>query len=772
MASNMVDIVVRARDQASTTIRGVGNSFDSLADRASKVSGLVAGAFTAIGAGIGAVAVVGTKYNAMLESSEARWTTLTGSIEGANKQMDFISKYAKSSPFDYQGIDETATSLQGMGMEIKDVNSWIPTLGDMASVMGGGTETIKGVGTALGQMNAKGKVSAEEMMQLAERGVNGWGMLADGMGLSVAEVQKLASEGKLLASDALPLIQEGMNKAFGGGTETYMKSAVGQFAQIQEGASELAGKLTSGAYEYFGTTVLPTINSALIKVASVFEGGLIQGFTNLATGSNQGKLAIALLAGALTALLIPALISITAYIAPIVIAFAPFLAIGVAVGAMAFLIMNNWATFKGFFIGIFEAIKPAISGFKEQFMTSFQALKAGITPLWEAVKTLMNSLKPVLAIVGSALGVLLTVAMAVFNGAVQAVAPFITAVLNLVDVVVNVVMAIVAVFTGDFQGALNYWNNATQSAVDFFKNIWNAIKAFFSGFVGTFISILSKFGIDVVGKFSEMWSNAKSKVLEGVTSVVKFFSNLKSTATSLVAGLASMLISKFTSMMASAKSKVSSAISNIISFFSNMRSNVVGKINALKSSLVNGFSTMMNSAKSKVTTGISSIVSSIKNFGSRFLSAGKGLLQELVKGITSGITKAKNAVSDGMKAIRDFLPFSPAKKGPLSDLDKSGRSFFPTWYEGALKEAPKMARAVGGAMSQLNSEMQGKNGSVALEAFSGGRVKQTLTIRVEGNVNVQGDTAKEQVKMVSQEVNSQLNSGDVFGDLRRISRSR
>lgn len=390
--ANIVDIVVNATDQASSVIRGVANSFDSLGSAGQVAGGVALGALAGIGVALGGVAVAGAKYNAMLESSNARWQTLTGSVEGANKQMAFSSQYAKSSPFDYQGIDETATSLMGMGMELQDVNKWIPTLGDMASVLGGGTETIKGVGTALGQMSAKGKVSAEEMGQLAERGVNAWQMIADGMGLSVAEVRKLSEDGKLLASDALPLIQAGMAKTFGGSTATYMKSTAGQFDQLKEGASQFAGQLTAGAYEYFGATVLPLMNGALNNLSNVFSGGLIQGFKSLATNSAGGQVAIALMAGALTTLLIPALISLYSSLAPIVLAFAPFIAIGAVVAGVALLIMKNWGTIAPFFSGIFSVISTAVAGFKTAFLSSFQTLKAGVAPIMTALKSLFETL--------------------------------------------------------------------------------------------------------------------------------------------------------------------------------------------------------------------------------------------------------------------------------------------------------------------------------------------------------------------------------------------
>lgn len=814
--ANIIDIVVNASDHASSVINQVGQGFDGLASRAQKASGLINAGMLAMGTGITAVAVMGAKYNAMLESSDARWQTLTGSVEGANKQMDFISQYAKSSPFDYQGVDETATSLMGMGMELENVNSWIPTLGDFASVMGGGTETIKGVGIALGQMNAKGKVSAEEMAQLSERGFNGWQAIADGMGLSVAEVRKLSEDGKLLASDALPMLQAGMEKTFGGGTAKYMASTAGQFDQIQEAANELAGTLTKGAYDAFGAVVLPALNAGLGALNTHFSGGLLSGFQSLWQSSTQAKIGLTTLAVVITSLLIGALFLIAPAVASAVIAFAPFIAIGAAVVGVAALIMANWGVIKPFFLGIFNTIKPYFEGFKTAALNSFQMLLAGVQPIWESFKSLLVSLQPILAIVGAVIMVLLTVSMATFNGIVAAIAPVIAAFLNLVDFVTNVVMTIIHLLTGNWSGAMATWGRATQAAADFFKNIWTAIKNFFSAFVGTFISILSSFGINVVAKFNSMWASAKaafnagvsailvfiaklasqglskvtsmgasivsgfssmmskaaSMVSKGISNIIKFFENMKSKGIAIVKAVGSAITQGFTSAMSSAARAVSSGVSNIIGFFTRMGSTIRSTISAIASALVSSFTSMMSRARSAVSSGVSSIVSAIKGFASTFLSAGKGLLDSFVSGIKSGISKAKSAVSDGMAAIRDFLPFSPSKKGALRDLDKSGESFFPTWYEGALTQVRGMERAIGGAMGGLNDGLTEGYGEVGLSSFTGGRNRLTVIHehKHEGTVKVNGNDTKAAVDFTRTSVQTKTESS-FESDLRQQARS-
>jgi len=699
--ANAIDIVVNAQDRASSKIKGISKTFNSLKSSAEKASHIIGAGMLALGGAITGVAYAGIKYNAMLETSNAKWTTLLKSQSEAKKQMAWIQKFAKESPFDVKGIDEASTALMGMGFQIKDVRKWIPTLGDVAGVLGGGTETVQGLALALGQMNAKGKVSAEEMQQLAERGVPAWKMLADGMHMSVGEVQKLASDGKLMAKDALPLIQKGMEKAFGGGMQNYMKSTVGQAQQAEEQFQQLAGTLTNGAYTWFGANVLPVINDGLQKLTDMFSGGLIDGFTNLWNSGTKAKIVLVALAGLIGGTLIGALVLAISTFGGAIVAFSGFVAIATAVAGVVALVIANWSTFAPFFKGVFDTVKNAVSGFIQAFMVAFQNLKAGLTPLWEALKSLFNTLKPVLttigAVFGTVIGAMLVTAMAVFNGIVSAIAPLITAFVNFADMVANVVKAVVLLLTGDLSGASKAWQKATDSSIKFVKNLWNAFKGFFSGFIGTIVSIFSKFGVDLKAKAISTWNSVKSAFTDGV-----------------------------------------------------------------------------NKAKSAVTSGLKNIVSAIKGWFSNMIESGKGLIGAFADGIKKGIGKAIDAVKGGMKKIRSFLPFSPAKKGPLSDLDKSGESFFPTWYNGALNKVPHMTRAISGAMGAMNNQLMREVGGVQLESFTGNRqrVSMTVTHEVKGSVDVRGDNGnKESLRFAGSQVETQV-SDTIFSDFRRVSRAR
>lgn len=362
-------------------------------------------------------------------------------------------------------------------------------------------------------------------------------------------------------------------------------------------------------------------------------------------------------------------------------------------------------------------------------MNTFQLLLSQLTPLWSAVKQVISSLMPVIILVGAIIGGLLVIALAVFNGIVSAILPLVSAFLNLVAVVTNVVMAIVSLLTGNWSGAMKYWNQATQASIDFCKNIWNALKGFFTGIWSAIVNIFAQFGVNVNQKVKDMWNKAKTATTTGINNMVNYIKTLPAKA-----------LVHFVQMSAKINTEVK-----------------------------NGF----NKAKTAVTTGINNMISAIKGKISTFSSSGKALLEAFADGIKQGISKAVSAVKSGMEQIRSFLPFSPAKKGPLKDLDKSGKSFFPTWYESALTQVSSMERAIGGAMSGLNSELENGNGMVELSAFTGGRSKVTVIHSHEhkGTIRVNGDSGSQALSLVGKSM-QQTTETEVLGDLRQEFRKR
>ncbi len=134
----------------------------------------------------------------------------------------------------------------------------------------------------------------------------------------------------------------------------------------------------------------------------------------------------------------------------------------------------------------------------------------------------------------------------------------------------------------------------------------------------------------------------------------------------------------------------------IIANWSKVKSFTVSAWN----NVVSAIKSAISKAVSSIKTGLNSALSFVKGLGSSFFNAGKGFIDMMAKGITGAIGKVTGAVKNVAQKVRNFLPFSPAKEGPLSDLDKLN-------FAGPIRDSiAKAKRVTSNAMSNLTSHLR------------------------------------------------------------------
>lgn len=227
MAERAVRFDFLARDRASGT-------FDRLARKTSMLSGsmslmgsglmavgaMAGTAFAAVGAATAAAvtagAAVGVKTAASLEQSQIAFETLLGSASKAKTFLADLTSFANRTPFRLDGVVTASRKLLGVGVAAEDVIPMLTRFGDTAGALGLSQDQFSRMMLAISQMIGKGKVMSQEMLQLAEAGVPAWMMMSKATGKSVADLQGLAQNGKLLTADVLPKLLAQMNKDYGG----------------------------------------------------------------------------------------------------------------------------------------------------------------------------------------------------------------------------------------------------------------------------------------------------------------------------------------------------------------------------------------------------------------------------------------------------------------------------------------------------------------------------------------------------------------------------
>lgn len=149
----------------------------------------------------------------------------------------------------------------------------------------------------------------------------------------------------------------------------------------------------------------------------------------------------------------------------------------------------------------------------------------------------------------------------------------------------------------------------------------------------------------------------------------------------------------------------------------------------------------------KVVEFLKSAWERIKSFfGSISLfDSGKKLLETLAAGIKATAMAPVEAVKGALAKVREFLPFSDAKVGPLSELTYSGMQVMQTLTQGIRAAAAKPAEAVEAGLATVAGGLSGFVNRAANAVGIGGG-GPTITLNQTVNVTGGGPGVYEQAR--------------------------
>lgn len=245
----------------------VTKQLDTMGRQLDNMSARLGAAGTALTASVTAP-ILGLGYAALesaakFEQTEKAFTTLFGSAETAKQMLADLSTFAAKTPFELPQVLDAAKKFRAMGFEANEIIPTLTAVGNAASAVGLGADGVNRLTLALGQMRAKGKVSAEEMKQLVETGIPAWEMLAQAIGVSVPEAMKLASNGAIDAATGINALISGMNGRYKGMMEEQSKTFLGQLSNLSDDIRKLLQEI--------GSILLPFAKSALDAFKPILE---------------------------------------------------------------------------------------------------------------------------------------------------------------------------------------------------------------------------------------------------------------------------------------------------------------------------------------------------------------------------------------------------------------------------------------------------------------------------------------------------------------------
>jgi len=313
-------------------------------------------------------------------------------------------------------------------------------------------------------------------------------------------------------------------------------------------------------------------------------------------------------------------------------------------------------------------------------------------------------------------------------------------------------IAIAVVAIGALIAIMVYLYKENETARRIIQAVWSAISAV----IQRVVSAVSSFVKSVWGSLVSWWNQNNQLIMattrtiwNGILSIVRLVMN--NIVPFIKAGWNAV---KGATQVAwnTIKSVITVALNIVLGIVKSVMQIITGDWRGAWQTIQSTVRSALNSVKTIISSGMRGAWAVVKNFASKFFSAGQNIVTSIAKGITSKISSVKNAIGNVASKVRNFLPFSPAKEGPLRDLNKLnfGGTISDSIYGGQREVQKAMGSVlsvpqidVAGSLARSNAQV----GRTIRHELSNNQSVQPMTV----NLNLGGHNFKAFVEDISNE---------------------
>ncbi|MFD2704087.1 phage tail protein [Salibacterium lacus] len=623
------------------------------------------------------------------------------------------------------GNEKYADALTGVGVNMEDVkNGSISTDEAMMQSL----ETLSGMENeqerAAAATELFGTKMAREMMPALEAGAGG-----------IEDARKKAQELGIVIGDEAAQKSEAFNDK--------MEDLGARMKGLgQEIGSKLIPIIMDQLIPAFENNILPMFEKVGNKIVDVVDW-----FTNLSPQMQGVAAAGAALAAALGPMLVVlgSIVSAVTKITPLFTALgtvmgtvsAPVLAVVAAVAALAAGLVYLWNTNDDFR----EALISAWEKIKQVGMTVFNTVKDFLLQTWEQIqsetKAVWDSIKSAVQTVMDAISNIIETVWSYIQTQWDKYGEYIldaaksiwdlikTTIENAITIVSNIIQTVMNLISGD-------WETAWQNIKTIGQTLWDQIKA------------VVETAIDIVKNVIQATMKAIKNIIQSIWNAVKgVIQSVLNRIKNLISNAWNGISSTISSILNGVKSTISSIWNGIKNTISTVVNNIRSTISDIFNSLSDVVTSAMDNVSGAVKTGINNAYETITGIVSKFFDAGKNIVTSIADGIKSAMGKVTGAMEDMVSKARDFLPFSPAKEGPLKDLNKL--NFGGPISDSILKDKRVIQNAMNSALTVNEPKMNLGSTSTPLEkkrSTKGADIRLNQTINGIQPGDVQRETQR------------------------------
>lgn len=507
MADTRINLIITAKDSASSVIKGFSGKVSSGAQQ-------MASSIVAMGtvgtASILALGAAGLKAAGDFEQLRISFTTMLGGgekgLKKANALMKQLTEFSAKTPFELAEIARSAKSLLAFGFAADKIQ---PTLRRLGDVSAGLNIPIQELAELYGKARVQGRLFAEDINQLTGRGIPIITELAKVMGISESKVRDMVEAGKVGFPQLEKAFANMTNKGgkFAGLMEAQSKSLFGIISTLKDNISLALQEIVekTGLFDL----VKQFVNN-LTKVMDKNKGRIIDffirvkdsivDFVQYVEDNKDTFVPFAKNIGLVTA----AVAGLSIAVGILNSTMLPIIAVIASIAAIMTMWQRNTFGLRDTILGIVEVISNMLAPTINEIRNAFAAAWPEIQKAFDEFRKALGDTKDLQVILKVIAGIVATVLVAAFMYAKNALISFIKS----LDDVIRIVTGVIKILSGMGEFLVGLFTLNFKKIADANKKIWGGIGDVIVGSIKGAVNGV----ISVINGFIDAYNNLRSTI--------------------------------------------------------------------------------------------------------------------------------------------------------------------------------------------------------------------------------------------------------------------
>lgn len=677
-----------------------------------------AAAGAAIAGTIGAIAIRGGISRALnIEDAQAKLKGLGYDTEQIAAVMDSALGSVRGTAY---GLDTAVTAAAGaMAAGVKEgeeLERYLTAVADAATIAGIGMDEMSSI---FNKVQANGKLTTQELNQLADRGLPVLQWLQEEFGVTAEEMRSMVTSGAVDAETFRQVVEDNI----GGAAQAAGDTTRGAFANMRAAMSRWGEALVGGALplamDFFNTVGagFDALTEATVPFAESFwesvSSWMVPALENLRTsfdGITEGIDFSGILAQIwdLSSSLSPVWNVIESLLPYAHELGEAFLEVGQAAGGPLLdalpMVVGIAEQLGEIFGDLATALAPSVVQIIQLLAGTLAELLPVITPLIPATLEIVEALLPLLEIFAELAAVILPPAIDVLSmlliPALELLVWHFESVTTGIQMTADIIAVLVDWLSVGADWFINYMTTAETTA--------NGLMEFW-GAVGTFFS-------DLWANVTDIFDTAKAIITDIVgtlwTVVEEIFGTAIETVKTLVAGGILIISQLFSGDFAGIADTVRRVWQRIQDLFSGAKTRVQNLVSDLVGRVTGFFGSMMDGARNRVSSGLEGVkrffqqlpgqlLGFLRSLPQRMADMGRQAIQGLINGIGGAAQWLKNAISNAIGGMLDWAKNLLGIASPSKVFAEIGR-----WTIQGLEQGLKGPNALNSIMHGLTSDLE------------------------------------------------------------------